>query len=77
MPEGGIDRVRVAVRRLNDAPPELAVLAVEFARTADGLSWDVEGTTAVVEAIQAEDGACNEDAGELVAEPGGGVLVPG
>lgn len=66
------DFVRVAVRRLSDAPPELAVLAIEFVRTADGLSWGMVGATAVVEAIQAGDGACNEDDGELVAEPGGG-----
>ena len=69
---GRTDLVRVAVRRLSDAPPELAVLAIEFVRTADGLSWGVMGTTAVVEAIQAGDGACNEGDGELVAEPGGG-----
>lgn len=68
---GGTDLVRVAVRRLSDAPPELAVLAMEFVRTVDGLSWGLVGATVVVEAIQA---GRNEDDGELVAEPGVDVL---
>ena len=72
---GRTDLVRVAVRRLSDAPPELTVLAIEFVRTAAGLSWGMVGTTAVVEAIQPGDGACNEGDEELVAEPGGGILV--
>lgn len=38
LPGGWIDLDRVAVRRLSDAPPELAVLAIEFVRTADDLS---------------------------------------